>query len=188
MLSFIAVSCGKKGCTDSSATNYDPNATKNDGSCVYPPNNTTTPTTSSNPCTTTYTQSCNYSVDGVSKVSSSFYASVSPFDGKLSIQAYVGAIGSTPSMAFIFDTTVTTGSYIPGGGLFADFNSFNYVKDPSTRYGTDGSTGNISITKHDVGCNIIEGTFSAKCYYFNSSTSSYTDSVNVTSGTFAFKY
>ncbi len=30
------VSCTKKGCTDPSATNYDADAKKNDGSCVYP--------------------------------------------------------------------------------------------------------------------------------------------------------
>ncbi len=30
------VSCKKKGCTDSAATNYDSDAKKDDGSCVYP--------------------------------------------------------------------------------------------------------------------------------------------------------
>ena len=30
------VSCKKKGCTDSTATNYDSKAKKDDGSCVYP--------------------------------------------------------------------------------------------------------------------------------------------------------
>lgn len=30
------VSCKREGCTDSSATNYDEKAKKNDGSCIYP--------------------------------------------------------------------------------------------------------------------------------------------------------
>ena len=31
------------GCTDPTATNFNPNATINDGSCVYPPNNSLVP-------------------------------------------------------------------------------------------------------------------------------------------------
>ena len=34
-LSFLFWSCGKKGCTDPSAHNFNPNATKDDGSCFY---------------------------------------------------------------------------------------------------------------------------------------------------------
>ncbi|MBI2259604.1 MAG: DUF4856 domain-containing protein [Flavobacteriia bacterium] len=34
-LGTFQLSCKKKGCTDSTATNYDKNAKKNDGSCVY---------------------------------------------------------------------------------------------------------------------------------------------------------
>lgn len=33
---FFATSCKKEGCTDSTATNYNDNAKKDDGSCVYP--------------------------------------------------------------------------------------------------------------------------------------------------------
>ena len=32
-LTIFIASCGKKGCTDPNATNYDPKATKDDGSC-----------------------------------------------------------------------------------------------------------------------------------------------------------
>lgn len=32
---FIATSCGKEGCKDPSAMNYDPDAKKDDGSCEY---------------------------------------------------------------------------------------------------------------------------------------------------------
>lgn len=31
-----AVSCGKEGCKDPTASNYDPDAKKDDGSCIYP--------------------------------------------------------------------------------------------------------------------------------------------------------
>ena len=34
---FMVASCAKKGCTDPNATNYSPEAQKNDGSCVYNP-------------------------------------------------------------------------------------------------------------------------------------------------------
>jgi hypothetical protein len=34
--STVFMSCKKKGCTDQSATNYDPKAEKDDGSCIYP--------------------------------------------------------------------------------------------------------------------------------------------------------
>ncbi len=42
-LTFLAIaffglnSCQKEGCTDENAVNYDPEATKDDGSCIYPP-------------------------------------------------------------------------------------------------------------------------------------------------------
>jgi len=35
----VATSCNRKGCTDSKATNYDKNATENDGSCKFDPIN-----------------------------------------------------------------------------------------------------------------------------------------------------
>ena len=33
VLTIFIASCGKKGCTDPNATNYDPDATKDDGTC-----------------------------------------------------------------------------------------------------------------------------------------------------------
>ena len=36
VLSLLVISCKKEGCMDSSATNYDPDAKKDDGSCVFP--------------------------------------------------------------------------------------------------------------------------------------------------------
>lgn len=39
ILALISVSCKKKGCTNSSASNYNSKATKDDGSCVYDTNN-----------------------------------------------------------------------------------------------------------------------------------------------------
>jgi hypothetical protein len=36
LLALLCVECKKKGCTDSTATNYDSNAKKDDGSCINP--------------------------------------------------------------------------------------------------------------------------------------------------------
>jgi hypothetical protein len=36
LVAITAASCGKEGCKDPSATNYDPDAKKDDGSCIYP--------------------------------------------------------------------------------------------------------------------------------------------------------
>jgi hypothetical protein len=36
LIIFVAISCKKEGCTDASATNYDSEAKKDDGSCQYP--------------------------------------------------------------------------------------------------------------------------------------------------------
>lgn len=36
LITLTAVSCGKEGCKDPTATNYDPDAKKDDGSCIYP--------------------------------------------------------------------------------------------------------------------------------------------------------
>lgn len=36
LVAVTAVACGKEGCKDPSAANYDPDAKKDDGSCVYP--------------------------------------------------------------------------------------------------------------------------------------------------------
>jgi hypothetical protein len=42
-ISLILSSCSKEGCTDSTATNYDSKAKKNDGSCKYENNKTVDP-------------------------------------------------------------------------------------------------------------------------------------------------
>ena len=39
LLAFTLNSCGKKGCMDKDSNNYDPEATKDDGSCTYDPAN-----------------------------------------------------------------------------------------------------------------------------------------------------
>jgi len=46
-------SCKKEGCTDETATNYDDKAKKDDGSCIYPPEDETVITVSSNITTNT---------------------------------------------------------------------------------------------------------------------------------------
>ncbi|MEZ4937786.1 MAG: hypothetical protein R2799_09365 [Crocinitomicaceae bacterium] len=35
LVSLLTISCKKEGCTEPNATNYDPKAEENDGSCVY---------------------------------------------------------------------------------------------------------------------------------------------------------
>ena len=39
VLALVSASCGKKGCMDNTANNYDPEATKDNGSCTYDPAN-----------------------------------------------------------------------------------------------------------------------------------------------------
>mgnify|MGYP006091169643 CR=1 FL=1 len=37
VLPFVIISCKKKGCTDAAASNYDANAKRDDGTCIYDP-------------------------------------------------------------------------------------------------------------------------------------------------------
>jgi len=60
LLATILCGCRKEGCTDSDATNYDPDATKNDGSCNYIYGCIDPTAINYNPSATRSNESCEY--------------------------------------------------------------------------------------------------------------------------------
>jgi hypothetical protein len=102
-----ATSCKKKGCTDSTATNYDADAKKDDGSCTFPDptptNRTIVEVTSDITTTVNWTKDKIYRLNGFVRVQSG---------GKLNIQA--GTV--------IFGDFETKGTLVvqKGGQIFAE--------------------------------------------------------------------
>lgn len=176
--SFYSCNSNVDGCTDPTATNYDPNANNDDGSCIYPivnNNNNTNPPPN-------YSNFCDYYVDGVSKTSQSFFTMIN--SGYHQLQAYQGSAGTFPDMAFYFDLNKPTGTYT-NGSMFDLSANFQYLigsNQPTQAFYGNGTTGSITITTHDLTNTYIEGTFYGTLYNQNG------DSVVITNGTFGFDY
>jgi len=92
VLSFSSCKNDVDGCTDPAATNFNSSATNDDGSCLYATNNNNPPS---------YSNFCNYYVDGIGKISQGFFTMI--YSGSHQFQAYQSAVGTFPDMAFILN-------------------------------------------------------------------------------------
>lgn len=112
-LCILAYSCNKKGCTDSNAVNYDPNATKDDGSCILTPQiNLPTITT--------------FSASGITETLAVIGGNISSDGGDIITQR--GIVWGTSSNPTIADNFISSGS---GTGAYTT-NIFGLT--PSTNY------------------------------------------------------
>lgn len=172
------IACKKEGCTDPNATNYDPNAKKDDGSCIQPTNNSN----NNNNNNTSYTRYLNYTIDGNAVTSANFFLSQT-VSSEHQFQGYVGASGSFPDMVIYLDYAIATGSYnITSGFDFSSQVQYLATSNFNDIYKGNGNSGNVTITKHDQSAKIIEGTFSGTLH------KSPTDSIVITNGSFGFDY
>lgn len=170
------VACKKQGCTDPNATNYDPNAKKDDGSCILPSNNTPTPQPQP------YTNFMKWTKDGVAVTAGSTL-----LGGPTGYYQFQGfhPNGTFPQIAILTDDTVHTGTY----PITKDFDwsyKVNYAVGTNMTdiYQCSATSGTITISKHDYTNKIIEGSFSGTFYRDGTPT----DSVVITSGSFGYKY
>lgn len=164
-------SCKKKGCIDPTATNYNENAKKDDGSCTY-----ATPTPTATP-TVPFTAK----VDGVEFVEDAINASVSAWSQTLTIE---GVKSNGKYVKISFPATITAGTYSfqdPDLGVQA-----GYYHDGNSPYGAANGTGTLKIVSHNTTTNSISGFFSytASEYSFSSGTDSYV----ISNGEFVVNY
>lgn len=164
-------SCKKKGCIDPTATNYNSNAKKDDGSCTYPaPTPTPTPTI---PFTA--------KVDGVEFIEENMTATVSAWTNTLEIE---GTKSNGEYVRISFPATLTPGTY---SFQDPDFGSqAAYYHDGSSPYAAPSGTGTLEIVSHNTSTNSVSGFFSftASQYSFSSGNDSYV----ISSGEFVVTY
>lgn len=162
-------SCKKKGCIDPTATNYNANAEKDDGSCTYPDPEPvpSTPFTAK--------------VDGVVFVEETINATVSGWSQTLTIE---GTKSNGEHVRIKCPVTITPGTYTfqdPDLGTFAA-----YYNDGSSPYGAASGTGTLKIVSHNTTSNTITGYFNFTASEYSFSTGS--DSYVISSGEFVVTY
>jgi len=164
-------SCKKKGCTDSSATNYSTEAKKDDGSCTY--------------YYQTVKSQVSYTLNGNNVVipfsgkgglsgSEYFQLNYSDFNNK-SI-----SIATTENINIDTYTNENFSGYSHRIGF--NSNSNDLTQDPNSAYWGDGIIGNINIIFHDKKHKVLEGTFNVTLYNPNG------DELTFTNGKFGAKY
>lgn len=164
-------SCKKKGCIDPTATNYNENAKKDDGSCTYaepvPDPVPSIPFTAK--------------VDGVEFIEDNLNASVSSWSQTLTIE---GTKTNGQYVRIKCPASITPGTYTfqdPDLGTFAA-----YYDDGNSPYGAANGTGTLKIVSHNTSTNKITGffNFTASQYSFSSGNDSYV----ISSGEFVVTY
>ncbi len=165
------ISCKKKGCMDATATNYNAEAKKDDGSCTY-----LTPAPSPAP-TTPFTAK----VNGVEFVEEDINATVSSWTQTLTIE---GTKSNGQFVRVKFPVTIAPGTYSfqdPDVGTQG-----GYYHDGNSPYGAANGTGTLEIVSHNTTTNAISGYFSftASPYSFSSGSDTYT----ISGGEFVVTY
>jgi hypothetical protein len=150
--------CAVLGCTDSTANNYDPAATQDDGSCTYDVLGCTDPTANNYDASATIDDgSCTYDVLGCTDPAACNYDASANVDDGSCLTDY----GCTDPTQFNYDSTATCddGSCVPFTGGCTDPAAANYNPSANTDDGSclyPGCT-DPSASNYDPNANVDDG-------------------------------
>lgn len=177
-------SCKKEGCIDPTATNFNSEAKKDDGSCAYPIAPTPTPEPEPEPEPIVITTPFTAKIDGVEFIETTLTGTLSSMTSTITIEA----INGTKKVKLKVPGNIAPGTYTFGD---PDLGSkAGYYYDGNSNYGAATSTGSLVIvsrTSPSIGTpGHISGTFSfnASPYSFSNGSANYA----VTAGQFTLDY
>lgn len=166
--SLMLSSCKKEGCTDSNASNYNSEAKKDDGSCVYP----------ADPVPTAPFKA---EVDGVIFNVDDIEITVQSFVQQLTIR---GLRNDGKYIRITVPLSISSGTYSFEDPFLGSRTGAYY--DGSSIYGAAAGTGTLNIVSHNTTNNTISGFFSFSATPYSSSSG--TDSYTISNGEFVGTY